>query len=181
LIPIYLFSVKLKWIHNKSNNFCEKKFTCFQRDISSLIAMNRYFWKMKQEKFFFFLSRSPSSTGRKMPKLLGRTSMTGVRSLVTPFCVCEFMMVLPFHLCTNFFFKEVKIINWLFLHFQPYSYIFINWIRKFTSLIRIDIPGILPPPPPPHTQLLKKKNHVTWHYYKINKNNILPNITVTKL
>jgi hypothetical protein len=36
-----------------------------------------------------------------MPKLLGWISMTGVRSLVTSFCVCEFMMALPFHLCTE--------------------------------------------------------------------------------
>jgi uncharacterized membrane protein YkvI len=36
-----------------------------------------------------------------MPKLLGWTSMIGVRSLVTPLCVCEFIMTLSFHLCTK--------------------------------------------------------------------------------
>jgi hypothetical protein len=36
-----------------------------------------------------------------MPKLLDQTSMTGIRSLVTPLYVCEFMMILSFHLCTK--------------------------------------------------------------------------------
>jgi hypothetical protein len=43
-----------------------------------------------------------------MPKLLDQTSMTGIRSLVTPLYVCEFMMILSFHLCTKKIYLEKK-------------------------------------------------------------------------
>jgi hypothetical protein len=43
-----------------------------------------------------------------MPKLLDQTSMTGIRSLVTPLYVCEFMMILLFHLCTKKIYLEKK-------------------------------------------------------------------------
>jgi hypothetical protein len=36
-----------------------------------------------------------------MPRLIARTSITGVRFLVIPLCMCEFIMTLSFYLCTQ--------------------------------------------------------------------------------
>jgi hypothetical protein len=52
--------------------------------------------------------------------------MTGARSLVTPLCVCEFMIALLFHLCTKK--KLIIIITIIIVTLKQKT--FFDWIHK---------------------------------------------------